>query len=194
MLRRFPLLLSLLLVVGVAAAATSATVNRSSQAMVDPVVPLPADLPVRELPVVAVSQHGRTAISGSVMDELGIEPASYDNGRLIASTSAGPLHAVLGTRGLCLLLASAVSCGSLGPHNSLVALYVSAPSGFVVGGGVTTRGVSKVEVSRLDGTKVLPDIVHGGFVVSESQRLERSLKPSGLQGNARALLLTKAVR
>jgi hypothetical protein len=97
---------------------------------------------------------------------FGISAASFADTVQIASTSVGPLYAVPGTAGVCLVLGNNSSCGVPNSSAPVIAIFTHGPTGNVVGGGVFDRSVGHVAVGRA-GSMAAAQNAPGGFVVSE---------------------------
>ena len=100
----------------------------------------------------------------------GVTPASFSQTRVLAQTSAGTIYIVPGTKGTCVVLLPAASCGDPGtPGEPTIAIFVQdGATGNLVGGGITDVRTNGVTVNQSNGQPVDAVLVPGGFVVSSS--------------------------
>jgi hypothetical protein len=134
------------------------------------------DSAARDLHPVGLLQSTQTGIE-SVIDpftasQFGITSDSYTNARKLGDTSAGPVYALPGSTGACVVLLPAYSCGRLSTTSEpVVGVFVQNPAGkYLVGGGLVADSVNAVSV-KTHGTSssVAANLVQGGFVVTEDQ-------------------------
>ncbi len=152
--------------------ASYAMSSRDSHATAD----FPPNLPVSELPVVPLSADQQVQFNDllgtDTTAQIGITTDSYAHARLLTTTSAGPLYAVPGLNGQCLILWPAASCGDIGAGEQTVALWVKNPTGqYFVGGGLLATDSARATVVRDDGSSVAATPIPGGFAISEEQAI-----------------------
>jgi hypothetical protein len=149
---------------------------------------LRANLPAAQLPAVEVPAATRSAIqeiiSSSAADRFGITPASYAQARRIANTDVGTLFLIPGSRGACLFLTYAVSCGDPGAAGQpLLALLVKPlTSNSMVGGGITSGAAAEVIVKTTGGRSVRLDSRDGTFDVTQASGFSADDKLSFVAG------------
>jgi hypothetical protein len=132
-------------------------------------------LPARGLPSVALSTKTQTAISNLLGRDAaltyGIDRRSFKKVRILARTEIGPLYVVPGTHGQCIVLAPALSCGSVGDKEPTLAVWlVKAGSNRLVGGGLLPAGDHTVDVVNGDGSRTSASLVKGGFAFAQANR------------------------
>jgi len=154
---------------------------------------LPSWLPAAALPTVAMSSDQQLAISNLLpandAAQYGVSSDSFANVRLLANTEVGPLYVIPGSSGICLTLASSISCSaSPSPRDGVpVALLIPSDAGTAVGGGlIANRGASVSIVARqleLDDERLRPHRFDGStksIAVAELQS-----RPAGERSAAR---------
>ncbi len=156
------------------AAAVFIGVSQATSAPGSDSVDFPPNLPVSALPVVALSAEQQTQfnnlLTADTSAQFGITSDSYAHARLLTTTSAGPLYAIPGTNGQCLVLWPAASCGDIGLGEASVALYIPNPAGdYLVGGGILASSSASASVVGNDGSRTGATPIPGGFTISESQ-------------------------
>jgi hypothetical protein len=96
----------------------------------------------------------------------GISRDSYREVRTLSHTPVGMLYLIPGSRGVCVAVRLAVACGDPGaPGSPLLSLLVRAPSGVMVGGGITTDTIDRVKVVTKSGHSQTFAVTTGVFVV-----------------------------
>lgn len=139
-------------------------------------VGLRSSLPARGLPLTSPSERTKVAINnlvGAASTRFGITSDSFEQTRQLAITSAGPLYLVPGSRGACLALGSAVSCGDPGSASEpVLALFTTSGSGVLVGGGVVSSDVRSVTLATPGAAPLSLPSRAGVFVVTERNSLE----------------------
>jgi len=147
----------------------------ASYATAPPNADLPPTLPASALPRVTLADDTKLQLSNSIdehsAERFGITSDSFENVRLLGSLSAGSLYIVPGTRGHCVVLLPAASCGMLAPTDKVVAVFLPDQSGkYQVGGGITDSSSRQVSLEN-SGARTSADLVVGGFVLTDEKRV-----------------------
>jgi hypothetical protein len=149
---------------------------------------LRANVPAAQLPAVALPTATKSAIadviSPSAAARFGITSASYAQARQVAHTTAGTLFLIPGSRGACLFLAYAVSCGDPGASGQpMLALLVKPfSSNSLVGGGISSSATTDVTIKTTTGRSVRFDSRDGTFGVTEASGFSTNDKVSFIAG------------
>lgn len=136
---------------------------------------LPQALPASQLPPVGLSNATAVEINDLIgpeaIDRFGITSDSFSQARDLADTSIGTFYLIPGSDGACVVVSSAVACGTPGVGNeNVLALAQTSPNGdALIGAGIATATTSHVDLEHADGTIVatLP-VTHGVFLLNRS--------------------------
>jgi hypothetical protein len=124
---------------------------------------------------------------GTHAGDYGISMQSFDEARVVGSTSVGPLYFIPGSNGECLALSDAVECGNPGSPSGgdIGALFVTDPkTNTLVGGGIAVDGIASVTVGTPNGSRTLP-VVNGTFAALQAAEIKVSNVPARFIANKR---------
>ncbi len=165
------LALTVTAVSGTALFVTSAVVSAG-----DPPGDPHANLPVTSLPRTPLLSGLSTALSRAPdAASFGITSATFNEARVLARTSVGPLYYLAPGQGNCLVLDSALACGKQITSPEPLTLFSGSPSGLLVGGGIVAPEIRSVTVTLPSGKgAVLKVDPYGIFRLTEKAGLEVS--------------------
>jgi hypothetical protein len=141
---------------------------------------LPGWVPAAALDKVSLTAQERLAINNGiptdVAEKFGVSSGSFDDARLLANTSAGPLYVIPGSGAACLALAGTVSCNDLKRQKGvLIDLYLrTSKGGYYVGGGLVGPGTTSISIVHGDGRVAARHAVNGVFAVTEADALSEA--------------------
>jgi hypothetical protein len=130
-----------------------------------------ASLPFTPLPSGLSTALSRAPDAGS----FGITSATFNEARVLAQTSLGPLYFLAADQGNCLVLDSALACGKQVTAKEPLTLFSGSPSGLLVGGGIAAPEIRTVTVTLPSGKEVVLEVgPYGVFRLTEKAGLEVS--------------------
>jgi hypothetical protein len=137
---------------------------------------LRANLPARDLPTSSLGSAEATTINNLIgevgVSAYGITADSYARVRVLKRTSLGTMYLISGSRGACLVLNSASSCGDPGASGQpmLALVRYDALRDELVGGGIVTDTAHTVTLD-VAGKKIATSVNQGIFSVAAHLQL-----------------------
>jgi hypothetical protein len=140
------------------------------------------DVSASTLPAATLDSSQLAAISvglRAIGFKYGIDPDAVSGIVLVANTEAGPVFAVPGSNGLCLVMITATgpaaSCGNppLDGGRTVSIFSGDLARGYDVGAGVYAKGAN-IAIHLKSGAVVRPEMVPGGFTLSRNEHVPAS--------------------